>query len=407
MTASNRLISLGIAVSMAASLTAHSAIAQDGDPILVGAPIPITGPFASDGVAMQQGLELAVAEVNENGGLLGRPLELMVFDIGDLTPDKLEAAGTNLVARNGADVLINGYGGMGPDIPAFCAYPVPYINNNATSNVVTLRSNLDCSNIFMGSDVDTNYAKATFNQILELDHEFANKNVAILHGPYDWELNSAQGVREAAEAAGWTVVFEEEVPYDNRQWSTIIRRATQDGPALVFLELLDTAGVSTFVDQFAMERPENSLLYAGYIFSTPAFQEIIAGGGAQGVIGMTVSAQLSTEAGDAFVEAWRARYNQNPPFSISAAIYDELMMWVAAVEQVGAVDDHEAIAEAMRTSDYEGITGTYRFNEEQYVTLGDDTLPSHLLQAQGDSHVQLFIGTQKAGDFMLPPWMSQ
>lgn len=405
MTSTTRRTALGIAVTIAAGLAAHSVAAQSGEPILVGAPIPITGPFASDGVAMQKGLELAVEQVNEDGGLLGRPLELMVFDIGDLTPDKLEAAGTNLVARNEADVLINGYGGMGPDIPAFCAYPVPYINNNATSNVVTLRSNLGCDNIFMGSDVDINYAKATFDQILKLDHTFPNKNVAILHGPYDWELNAAQGVREAAEAAGWTVVLEEEVPYDNRQWSTIIRRATEDGPALVFLELLDTAGVSTFIDQFALEEPENSLLYAGYIFSTPAFQEIIAAGGAQGVLGMTVSAQLPGEAGDAFVEAWKSRYDEAPPFSISAAIYDELMLWVSAVEEVGAVDDYAAIAQAMREMDYQGITGTYRFNDEQYVTIADDTLPSHLLQAQGDRHVQLFIGSKKAGDFVLPPWM--
>ena len=127
-----------------AALTLLASFAQAdmlsaAEPIVVGAPIPITGPFASDGIAMQMGLDLAVEEINANGGLLGRPLALNVFDIGDLTPDKLEAAGTNLVSRNGAQVLINGYGGMGPDIPAFCAYPVAYINNNATSNVVPLR----------------------------------------------------------------------------------------------------------------------------------------------------------------------------------------------------------------------------------------------------------------------------
>ena len=40
--------------------------------IRVGAPIPVTGPFSSDGVAMEKGLKLAIAELNRKGGLLGR-----------------------------------------------------------------------------------------------------------------------------------------------------------------------------------------------------------------------------------------------------------------------------------------------------------------------------------------------
>ncbi len=398
---------LAVAAVVAASFLGTSVVAQDGEPIIVGAPIPITGPFASDGIAMRMGLELAIDEVNASGGLLGRPLEMNVFDIGDLTPDKLQAAGNNLVARNEAQVLINGYGGMGPDIPAFCDYQVPYINNNATTNVISLRANLGCDNIFMGSDVDYSYAQATFSQILSLDHEFPSQTIAILHGPYDWELNAAEGARDAAEAAGWTVVLEEEVPYDNRQWSGIIRRVKEVEPALVFFELLDTAGVSTFIDQFAQDPAEDALLYAGYIFSTPAFQEIIADGGAQGVLGMTVSAQLPGERGEAFAQAWQEKFDAPPPFSIGAAIYDELMLWAEAVRQAGSVDDYEAINEAIRTMNYEGVTGVYRFNDDQYVSVTDDTLPSHLLQAQGDGHVQLFIGTQQHADFVRPAWLAK
>jgi ABC-type branched-subunit amino acid transport system substrate-binding protein len=401
----NPLRSALAAVVVAAGFAGASP-ALAADPIVVGAPIPVTGPFASDGIAMKMGLDLAVEQINARGGLLGRPLQLTEFDIGDLTPDKLEAAATNLVTRNGAVVLINGYGGMGPDIPAFCAHPVPYINNNATSNVVPLRNQMECGNIFMGSDVDISYAKATFSQILALGHEFPSKTVAIVHGPYDWELNSAEGIRQAAAEAGWEVVVDEEVPYDNRQWSGILSQIKEKQPGLVFFELLDTAGVSSFVDQFLVDPPKGSLLYAGYIFSTPAFQEIVAGGGADGVLGMTVSAQLPGPEGDAFVAAWKAKYGKEPPFSIGAAIYDELMLWAAAVEKVGSVDDFAAVNAAIRELNYKGVTGSYAFNAEQYVPVADDTLPSHLIQAQGDKQVQLMIGSRKAGDLATPPWMA-
>ncbi|MDR5653361.1 ABC transporter substrate-binding protein [Ruixingdingia sedimenti] len=380
-------------VALAAPLPALAA-----DPIVVGAPIPITGPFASDGLAMQQGLELAVEQKNAAGGLLGRPLELKVFDIGDLTPDKLEAAGVNLVQRQGASVLINGYGGMGPDIPAFCAYPVPYINNNATSNVIPLRNQMECGNIFMGSDVDIAYARQVFAQVGALLPEGHPRTIAIIHGPYDWELNVAEGMRESAAAAGWEVVMDAEVPYDNRQWQGILADVKRAAPGLVVFELLDTAGTSTFIDQFLLDPAPGAYLYAGYIFSTPAFQEVVARGGADGVIGMTVSSQLPGERGDAFVAAWQARYGSAPPFSIGAAIYDEFNLWAAAVEQVGNADDHAAINAAIRAMNYDGITGRYAFNDDHYVPVGDDTLPSHLIQASGGQIVTLMVGSQKQRD---------
>ena len=72
--------------------TVLSPIQAQAESIRVGAPIPVTGPYSSDGVAMEKGLQLAIEELNRNGGLLGKQLELFVFDIGDLTPDKLQAS---------------------------------------------------------------------------------------------------------------------------------------------------------------------------------------------------------------------------------------------------------------------------------------------------------------------------
>lgn len=373
--------------------------------LILGAPVPITGPFASDGQAMQQAIELAVEQINGAGGLLGRPVEIKVFDIGDLTPDKLLAAGTSLVDEAGADVLINGYGGMGPDIPAFCAYPVPYINNNATSNVVPLRNDMNCGNIFMGSDVDLSYARQTFAQLNALGHNFPNKTIAIFHGPYDWELNSAEGFRQAAAEAGWTVVADQEIAYDTRVWQGALSEVRAKQPDLVVFEILDTAGTSTFIDQFLLDPPAPSILYAGYIASTPAIADIAAKGGADGVIAMTVSAQLPGAKGDAFVTAWKEKFGAAPPFSVGAAIYDEVNMWAAAVVTVGNADDHAAVSAALRTLNFEGISGTYRFNDQQFVPVADDTVPSQLLQVQDGALVPLMIGSKPATLFKSPAWL--
>ena len=119
------------------------------EPIKVGAPIPITGPFASDGFVMEKAEKLAIADINAQGGLLGRQIEMIVYDIGDLTPDKLQAAALNLVEQEEVHVLINGYGGMGPDIPAFCPYDVPYLHVDGPEYVIDLAEQMGCNNIYM------------------------------------------------------------------------------------------------------------------------------------------------------------------------------------------------------------------------------------------------------------------
>jgi ABC-type branched-subunit amino acid transport system substrate-binding protein len=396
--------SLAIAASVAIGVMA-SPLNASAEAVRVGAPIPLTGPYSSDGVAMEKGLKLAIDELNAGGGLLGEQLELYVFDIGDLTPDKLQAAATSLVEKEQVDVLINGYGGMGPDIPAFCPYDLPYIHNDATSNVVELRARMNCTNIFMGSDLDLNYGRITFEQLMALEHEYPNQKIAVIHGPYDWELNNTAGARKAAEAAGWEVVMNEEVPYETKQWSGIVSKLRDADPSLVYFEVLDPAAVNTFTDQFLTNPPRNALLYAGYTVSVPAFGEIVRLGKADGVLGMTLSAHRPNARGDAFKAAWEEMYGEAPPFSIAAQIYDELMMWVASVEQAASVKDHDSIRKGLLGTAYEGITGTFRFNDDHFVNAADDTVPAHLLQVQNSEIKQLMIGTKVETAFVAPPWM--
>jgi branched-chain amino acid transport system substrate-binding protein len=373
--------------------------------IRIGAPIPVTGPFSSDGKAMEMGLELAVEKINSEGGLLGDQIELHVFDIGDLTPDKLQAAATNLVEKKKVDVLINGYGGMGPDIPAFCPYKVPYIHNDATSNVVELRNRMKCSNILMGSDRDENYGRITFQQLMDLEYKYPNKKVAIIHGPYDWELNISKGVKDVAKKIGWDVVLQEEVPYGTKQWNGIISKLRAADPSIIYLELLDPAAVKTFIDQFLDNPAKNALLYAGYTVSVPAFGEIVKQGAANGVLGMTLSAHRPDKKGQAFQEMWIKKYGEEPPFSIAAQIFDEVMLWAEAVKKIGDVKKFDLIIQSILESSYDGITGAFKFNKDHYVPAGDSTIPSHLLQAQNSQTQQIMIGHSKQADFVIPSWV--
>lgn len=52
-----------------------------GTPIKVGLIAPFSGPLSASGEAIQRGMLLAIAEINQSGGVLGRPLELVTRDV--------------------------------------------------------------------------------------------------------------------------------------------------------------------------------------------------------------------------------------------------------------------------------------------------------------------------------------
>ena len=376
----------------------------NAEPIKVGAPIPITGPFASDGFVMEKAEKLAIAELNAQGGLLGREIEMIVFDIGDLTPDKLQAAALNLVEREKVHVLINGYGGMGPDIPAFCPYQVPYLHVDGPAYVVELWTQMGCKDIFMFIDTAESFGRITFNLMMEMGHKFPNKNLAIIEGPYDWEFEMTGSAIEAAEALGWEVVLKEQVDFGISEWGPILTKLHDANPSLIYSEFLDPAAVNALVDQFNTDPVKGALLYVGYTGAVPAFNEVVKRGIADGVLGMTPSAHMPDEKGREFVEKWRAAYNEDPAIGIAAEIYDEVMFWAAAVEKVGSVDDYEAINEALRTMTYDGVTGLLKFNDQQFITSTDEVAPVQILQVQDSKVVTIMIGSKMVEDFVKPAW---
>lgn len=398
-------LSRGLAACSVAAVVALAApMAASADTIKIGAPIPQTGPFASDGGVMEKAITLAVEDLNKAGGVLGQQLEVSFFDIGDLSPDKLQAAAANLIDRGKADFIVTGYGGFGPDIPAFCPQGVPFIHNDAFTSVVELANTMGCKHIFNASDVETAYGKIMFDQLMALGRDFPVKKLAIVHGPYEWEAGLTKAMAEAATAAGWEIVLNEEVPYESVQWQGILSKIRDAQPSLVHIEVLDASLTYTFLQQYFTNPVKGALVNAGYAASVPAFGEVIAQGNVEGVLGMTLSAQLPGPEGDAFVKNWQARYKEMPSWSLAAQLYDEVYMWAEAVKTAGSASDHAKVVQTLQGMSFKGLTGTLKFDETRKIPASDATQPAFLLQVQGGQLKPVMIGTKKVGGFIEPSW---
>ncbi len=100
----NALRSL-VAVAFASLMGLTGAAAQSGNPIKVGVGLSLTGGSAPAGKMIQASLDIWRDDVNAKGGLLGRPVELVVYD-DQSTPANVPGLYTKLITVDKADLLL-------------------------------------------------------------------------------------------------------------------------------------------------------------------------------------------------------------------------------------------------------------------------------------------------------------
>jgi len=108
-------IKMGLA-GAATMLAPRRARAQNPKEVKIALLVPLSGPWARQGILKQMGAELAIEDVNNSGGvkaLGGAKLKLVIYDTGD-SAEKAKNAAQRLVAQE-PDVV----GGMGSWLSSF------------------------------------------------------------------------------------------------------------------------------------------------------------------------------------------------------------------------------------------------------------------------------------------------
>ena len=96
------------------ALLNENAHAASSKPIPIGSMYPLTGAASMDGQGYKRGIELAVEEINDYGGILGRPLKTYSYDTENMSAEKVVAAANYLIDRHEVHALIQGYN-IGPN----------------------------------------------------------------------------------------------------------------------------------------------------------------------------------------------------------------------------------------------------------------------------------------------------
>ena len=117
-----------------ACLALLAAPALAADTIKVGQLAAVTGDFAAYGVAEWESVKIAVEEINKAGGVLGKPLELIMYDCRTRQEDTVNAA-RRLVEQDKVTAVI------GPNGSGLCIAAAPIFNRGRVPNIGTLPTN--------------------------------------------------------------------------------------------------------------------------------------------------------------------------------------------------------------------------------------------------------------------------
>ena len=377
-------------------------------PIKIGAPISLTGLYASDGREYYEGVVLAVEEINASGGLLGRPLKVITFDIGDQNAENIVAAGEKLIGRDKVDVLLSPYAGFGVDVEYFGRYDIPYLHSSATQNTVDMvAADPGRRNVFQTDDTQVGFAKASLAALLSLPYDYPNKKMVSLYADDQWSTLYARIMREGLIKKGWTVVMKRMFPYGTREWGPVLTRIRSLEPALICLEALSAEEGITFFRQF-LKNPTNSLIWLGYGFALKEYPQMLGKEG-DGLMGFAYCYPLDSKKGNHLRNAYKKRWGKEIPITMVGAGYDAVYIWAKAVERVGDPSDYDAVVKAIQTYPYEGSLGVYRFSQPgNYAPQGPE-YPVTTIQMQGGKHVAIYrdVTPVKGAKFLLPSWIKK
>lgn len=318
---------------------------------LIGVSLPQTGPKALVGRNFKQGVELAVAEINAAGGVLGKPLEVVFEDDQGDNPNGAINAVNKLMQVSKVPVMI------GPHYSVTqMATQKTYCNGKVVSltggtSVAITRSG--CNYVIRTRSDDDVQAKAL---IAYAQKELkAGEKTAIFYANDDFgKSGQARVVAQMASLGLKPVAVESHNPSD-KDYSAQLAKLQKAGAELVILWAHDTdaALILRQAKQFGLP-----FKFAGAVLSEEAFLKL-AGSAAEG--SMSASYFVPTDpnpAVQAFVKKYEAKYRMAPDVW-SATYYDATILAARAINEARS-PDVEKIREAFSRVSYSGLLADYK-----------------------------------------------
>jgi branched-chain amino acid transport system substrate-binding protein len=349
-------------------LTSSSCSRKQEPGIPVGQFASLTGGQASFGQSTDKGVQLALAEINAAGGVLGQPLRIITKD-NQSKPGETSTAVRELITRNKVVALI-GEVASGRSLeaaPIAQRSGIPMISPASTNEKVTETGDHIFRVCFIDPFQGTVCAK--------FSRKLGFKKAAIITDvSKDYSLGLAKSFKQEFTANGGVITGEQSYSGGDKDFSAQLTAIKADNPQVIFLPAYYTE--APLIIRQARQLGITVPFIGGDGWDSP---ELVGVGGSS-VEGCYFSNHFSDQSKDprvvAFVDAYRTKYNGEPDAMVALG-YDSVYLLADAMKRAGTTDPAKVNAAIAATKDFPGVTGKITLDSHR-----NPTKPAVMLQVK-------------------------
>jgi len=362
-----RLFAL-LAVAALAAALARPVAAEDV--IVLGAAVSETGKYATNGKFTENGYDLAIARINEMGGVkIGDKTYTLQVKYYDDESEAARAAelAERLISQDGVKFILGPYGSpvTAAMAPITEKYSVPMVEGNGASRSIFTKGYryvfavLSTSDQYLSSAIDLAAEKAK-----EEGRDPASLKLALAMGDDNFSQDVRAGILEAAQKYGMQAVIDDQLPDAFTDMSATLAKVKALKPDVLLVSGHEK-GALTAAKQIAEQRIDVPIVAMTHCDSADIAGQVGAGAeytlcAAQWAPSLSYKDDWFGSAAD-YAKTYEAKYGEAPPYQ-AAESTASVLAFVDAFKRAGSIDP-AAVRDALAETKLETFFGPIDFDD--------------------------------------------
>ena len=368
-------------------VTATPAPKPEGETIRIGGIGPLSAPGSVvGGIAMQFAMNLAVNDINEAGGVLGRPVELVFADTEGL-PERGVAVAERLITENEVVAITGEYhSAVGLPIADVChEYGIPVLFSETWSDKITETGYPEVFRIAPASSMNSRATAEWFAAV-------GVKTVVSIVENTDYGIGQDEKDVMFFEEMGITQVEAFFVELGTEDFMPILTRVQAIDPPPDVIRVAVTGETSYNLEQQMAEMgiapSDQTIGTANQVAIQPEFWESVPNGSYYVFSLVGLPPTLYNDITNHVADAYKAQFDTDPP-SYALEAYDSMWIIADAIERAGTTEP-EALILALEETDINLAQGRYYFEYTSSNPIpADGSVPDYMWHQWPDPAVLL------------------
>jgi branched-chain amino acid transport system substrate-binding protein len=327
---------------------------RGAEPLKIGMVAPLTGPAAEVGRYQTQGAKLAAEEVNKAGGVLGRPIELVIEDSQSTNPGSVLAfsklAGDKDIPAFIGPTFSTQIQALAPDIqrlgkPVMIGGTDPQLTHMGNPWLFRFRPNDTYS-----ARVIADYGVKTLDK----------KKWAIVHSTDAFGTSGMKNLVEDLKGMGVEPALVQGYTNNSQDFTPVVLAVKQSGADVMATYMTLPPDLAIFARQ--LRQLGVNIAWVGSPTTVATDSLKLAGPALYGTYAVADFAADSSPAAKEFATKYEATYKSAPDYH-GAWTYDAVHVLALAIDNAKSLEPQKIREAILSVRDYPGVEGTYNFDQ--------------------------------------------